>query len=96
MFEKVKRNSYLILALLVFTMIFCRTIGSCRYSELHQIYKVGIYFCYLLHFLIFAFSFINLFKMYEVGFLKAKNFIYVFLSLSPIFLWIYYLLHTAK
>lgn len=86
MFEKVKRNSYLILVLLVFTIIFCKIIGSCRYSEFHQIYKVGIYFCYILHFLNFAFSIINLLKMYEVGFLKAKNFIYVFLSLSPIFL----------
>lgn len=89
MFENVKRNSYLIITLLVFTMIFCKIIGSFRYSELHQIYKIGIFFCYFFHLLNFAFSIINLFRMYEIGFLKAKNFIFILLSLSPIFFWVY-------
>ena len=62
MFRDLKRNSYLIVALLVFTIIFCKIIGSCRYSEFHQIYKVGV--------------------------LKAKNFIFILLSLSPIFFWL--------
>ena len=85
MFRNFKRNSYLIAALLIFTIIFCKIIGSYRYSEFHEIYKVGIYFCYFLHILNCSLSIINLFKMHEVGFLKTKNFIFILLSLSPIF-----------